>query len=90
MRLNKMLFSFVKIPERLNYDINIFRDLFNEMKIHGHSDLIQQEFLLWPLIKAVICSGLCRLTALFVYFINFVTFSQSENKNFFLIYEYVF
>jgi hypothetical protein len=33
--------------------------------------------------KAVICSGLCRLTALFVYFINLDTFSQSERIDFF-------
>jgi len=44
----------------------VFRDLFNEMKIHGYSNSIQQEFLLWPLMKAVICSGLWRLTLLFV------------------------
>ena len=47
MRLKKISkFSYVYIPERLKYGSNVFRDLFNEMKIHGHSDLIQQEFLL--------------------------------------------
>jgi len=47
MRLKKILkFSYVHIPERMKYDSNVSRDLFNEMKIHGPSDLIQQEFLL--------------------------------------------
>jgi len=45
MRLKKILkFSYVHIPERLKYDSNVFRDLLNEIKIHGHSDLIRQEF----------------------------------------------
>jgi hypothetical protein len=87
MRLKKILkFSYVHIPERMKYDSNVSRDLFNEMKIHGPSDLIQQEFLLWPLTKAVICSALFRLTALFVYFINLITFLPSESVDFFFIY----
>jgi hypothetical protein len=66
MRLKKISkFSYVYIPERLKYDSNVFRDLFNEMKIYGHSDLIQQEFPLWPLTKAIICSALFKIIAFF-------------------------